>query len=242
MRRLVLPAGSLGAGPGPGLGLTLPEELARYVQKVLRLELGAELAVGDGAGLRAVGRIVRSDRRGVELALGPVEAAEPPRPPHVVLVQAIGKGDKLDAVVRQATELGVDRIVPVLTERAVARHEARVERWRAIAEDAVRVSGRSRRPAIEPVVALEDLLARPRAPAAVVLAPDAGLRLRDAALSLGGEVEVLIGPEGGLAPEELTEAGQAGFTPVGLGPEVLRTETAGPAAVALLRFLGGALG
>lgn len=242
MRRLVLPAGSLGVGPGPGLGLALPDELARYVQKVLRLERGAELAVGDGAGLRAVGRIVRSDRRGVELALGPIEVAEPARPPHVVLVQAIGKGDKLDAVVRQATELGVDRVVPVLTERAVARHEARVERWRAIAEDAVRVSGRARRPIVEPVIGLDELLARSRAPAAVVLAPDAGLRLRDAALRLDGEVEVLIGPEGGLAPDELAAVREAGFTAVGLGPEVLRTETAGPAAVALLRFLGGALG
>ena len=192
------------------------------------------------------------------------------------LIQGLGKGDKMDQVVRQATELGVWRISPVITERAVARG-ARAERWRTIADDAVRVSGRAFRPTIDPVVALGAVLAgsERRAAVSLCLAGNAPLGLRaffgqgrrptearaaaGAAVGTGGgagtttgvevggaeedlqTIEVLVGPEGGLSLGELRAAEVAGFTAVHLGPNILRTETAGPAAVAMIMLLAGGL-
>jgi 16S rRNA (uracil1498-N3)-methyltransferase len=175
-----------------------------------------------------------------------VRDVPPPPGPALTLLQGVGKGDKLDTVVRQTTELGVRALVPVITERAVARHEQRLDRWSAIAEDALRVSARSWRPRLEPPRALAEVLARPRADLALCLALEGGVPLaallaaRDPAAV--GSVEVLVGPEGGLAPAEVAAAREAGFEVAHLGSNTLRTETAGPAVAAILLFWGGALG
>jgi 16S rRNA (uracil1498-N3)-methyltransferase len=150
----------------------------------------------------------------------------------------------MDAVVRQATELGATRIVPVTASRGVARLDGRVERWRAIAEDAIRVSGRPRRPVIEEVVPLASVFGRARARVALCLAGSArssvGAAVGDGQ-GLRDGYEVLIGPEGGLDPEEIAAAAAAGFSQVQLGPYTLRTETAGPAVLAILQYVAGAL-
>jgi 16S rRNA (uracil1498-N3)-methyltransferase len=237
-RRLVVPEASLREG-----ALALSTELAHYVRDVLRLGPGAPLLLLDGAGGEAEAEVSAADKRAVTLAVGPVARCAPPRP-GLVLLQAVGKGDKMDQVVRQATELGVSRVVPVLTARAVARQEGRVERWRTIAEDAVRVAGHRHRPRIEPVTPLGAALAGAPEGLRLTLALDAAepLAARLAAATPGPDVTLLVGPEGGLTPEEVAEARAAGFLAAHLGAGTLRTETAGPAVLAIVAFWAGRLG
>lgn len=234
-RRLVVPAGTLAPG-----ARALAPELAHYVSKVLRLGEGAALRLYDGAGAVADAEVTQADKRSVTVRVGPVEVH--PRPtPALVLLQAVGKGDKMDQVVRQATELGVQRVVPVHTERAVARQEKRVERWRTIADDAVRVAAHPHRPVVDEVTPLATALATPPG-LGLVLALDAAEPLKDRLQGSPDRVTVLVGPEGGLTSAEVAAAREAGFVAAHLGPRTLRTETAGPAVMAIVAFWAGRYG
>lgn len=240
MRRLVVAAGALTTGT-----IKLEGADAHYAKDVLRLKVGAEVWLYDGAGQRAVAQVLAFTRHQVELSVGELQPLPPPPPPAITLFQALGKGEKMDTVVRQATELGVARIVPVHTERSVPRGEGRVERWRTIADDAVRVSGRGHRPVIDELRPLTEVWTSPRAERSLVLALDQG---QDLAQALGDSavtprtLEVLIGPEGGLEPDEVEAAVNAGFQRAHLGPYTLRTETAGPALLAMIRFWARSFG
>ncbi|MCC7380226.1 MAG: 16S rRNA (uracil(1498)-N(3))-methyltransferase [Deltaproteobacteria bacterium] len=237
-RRLVVGAGTIVPGER-----SLDAELAHYLRDVLRLPVGSPLELTDGEGVRARATIRAIERRAVRIDIEAIEREPRPRGPAVTLLQAVGKGDKVDAVVRQAAELGVARIVPVVTRRAVAEREKRVLRWQGIADDALRVSGRCHRTRIEPVTPLAAALGGSRA--SLSLCPDLGASraLRDILSQAGnpGTVEVLIGPEGGFEPEERAAVEGAGFLRVSLGPFTLRTETAGPALIAILQYVLGAL-
>lgn len=193
MRRLVVPEASLAEG-----ALALPKELAHYVRDVLRLGEGAGLLLLDGAGGEAEAELRAVDKKQVTLQVGPVRRTPAPSP-ALVLLQAVGKGDKMDQVVRQATELGVAEVVPVLTARAVARQEGRVERWRTICEDAVRVAGHRHRPRIAEVTPLTEALAGAPEGLRLALALDAAAPLaqRLAEAEPGVPITVLVGPEGG---------------------------------------------
>ncbi|MCB9650402.1 MAG: 16S rRNA (uracil(1498)-N(3))-methyltransferase [Deltaproteobacteria bacterium] len=238
MRRLVVPEASLAEG-----ALALPKELAHYVRDVLRLGEGAGLLLLDGAGGEAEAELRAVDKKQVTLQVGPVRRTPAPSP-ALVLLQAVGKGDKMDQVVRQATELGVAEVVPVLTARAVARQEGRVERWRTICEDAVRVAGHRHRPRIAEVTPLTEALAGAPEGLRLALALDAAAPLaqRLAEAEPGVPITVLVGPEGGLTPDEVAEARAAGFLAAHLGDRTLRTETAGPAVLAIVAFWAGRLG
>lgn len=236
MRRVVLPPGTLRQGK-----LELPEELAHYVVRVLRAAPGDGLLLMDGAGASGEALIERIDP--LVLRVGAI-ASEPRTGIQLTLIQAVGKRDKMDSVVRQTAELGVARIVPVLTARTVAKQQARIGRWQTIADDALRVAGGLYRTEVEPVVPLHDVLERPRTECALVLALGSGRALRRQLEQTGvpAEAELMIGPEGGLTEQELLDAEAAGFVRVDLGPRTLRTETAGPAAAAILLSHAGALG
>lgn len=236
MRRLVLPAGTLVPGRLP-----LSAEAERHV-RVLRMDDGAVMELVDGAGVRAQGELRRSGR-GLTVEVSALEVVKRPSRRRLTLLQGIGKGDKLDGIVRQATELGVDRIQPVFTARAVAERSNRVERWRTIAEDAVRVSGRLFRPDVREPRPLLDCLRERGSAVGFVFVPSAGDALSTAFARVSEpdpELWAIVGPEGGLSAEEVEACVRDGFVAVHLGPLVLRTETAGPAVVALLRDrLGG---
>lgn len=238
MRRLVVPRALLSAGEA-----VLPEDLAHYVTKVLRLSVQTRLRLLDGEGGVAEATLVRAERRH---AVVRIEApARVPRPaPEIELVQAVGKGDKMDAVVRQATELGVSRIHPVLTARAVARQDKRLERWRTIAEDAVRVAGHPWRPEIQPVRPLDEALDSIEGGLRLVFALEGASPLAErlGAQGAADRIVLLVGPEGGLTEDEVAGARDRGFVPAHLGARTLRTETAGPAVVAIVAFWAGRLG
>ncbi len=230
----MVPGGWLGSGQ-----TTLPDALGHYVRDVLRLRPSDTLEALDGEGQAAQLTIVAFEKRSVQVRLEPPFIMPPPPGPAITLIQALGKNDKLDHVIRQSVELGVRTILPVITERAVARHEHRLERWQTIAEDALRISGRPLRPTIFPIQPLENLWSQPRAPLSLCFAAE-GRSLAEL-WAPAAAVELLVGPEGGFSATEIKSATDAGFRLASLGRYVLRTDTAGPAVVALASFLGGGL-
>ncbi len=219
-----------------GGAVELPEGPAHHVLKVLRLRPGARLVLFDGEGGEYVAELIDCSRHAVArvLEFDPVE-----REPgcEIVLAQALAAGDKMDWVVQKAVELGASRIVPVAAERSVVRlagdrAQRRVFHWREVAAASCEQCGRNRVPVVDEIVPLRTWLGSLDGEALrCVLAPGAAQRLS----ALAGEASpltLLVGPEGGLTEGELAAALACGFVPAALGPRVLRTETAGAAAIA----------
>lgn len=230
-----------------GETITLPEAASHYLKRVLRLGSGDVLTVFDGYGGEYEATVAHASRGAVEVAVGAHRAADRESALAVELGQGICKGDRMDLVVRKATELGVRAIHPVLCERTVvqldpARAERRIAHWRAVAVHAAQQSGRTRVPHVAGVEALETWLSRPEAGPKIVLSPHAGASLSDLAPPAPGEtVRLLVGPEGGLAPREVEHARAAGLAGLRLGPRVLRAETAALVALSVLQARWGDL-
>lgn len=229
----------------PGAQLALPESVARHAVRVLRLPPGAAVTLFDGSGGEYPAQIVRIERDRVFADIGERRLVERESPLAITLVQALQGGDKMDFTFQKATELGVRHLVPVDSRRSVLRLSGeratkRVAHWQGVVVAACEQCGRNRLPTVAPLEKLEQWLARPAGGALrLMLAPDGEQMLSD--LAPADEVELLIGAEGGLDPVEVAAARAAGFVPVRLGPRVLRTETAGLAAVAILQSMWGDL-
>jgi 16S rRNA (uracil1498-N3)-methyltransferase len=224
----------------------LEEAEARYLGRVLRLVVGDEVVAFDGTGHECDGVVRELSARGGVVEVLTRRHAPERVGPELTLVMGLPKGDKLELVVQKATELGVGRIVPVATARSIPQPAAaRVARWKRIAQEAARQSGRADVP---------DVVAP--APLAQVLtaAPDTALRLlfweQSRAVRLRdvlparppAQVWVAVGPEGGFTPDEASRAQVAGFAAVGLGPRTLRAETAALVALALVGYTLGDIG
>ncbi|MGH8217743.1 MAG: 16S rRNA (uracil(1498)-N(3))-methyltransferase [Steroidobacteraceae bacterium] len=213
---------------------------ANHIARVLRLQAGAAITAFDGRGGEYQARIdaIRKDR--VLVSVGAHRAIERESPLAATLAQGISRGERMDFVVQKATELGVQRIVPLITERTVVRldakqAQAKVRHWRAIVVAACEQCGRNILPQVSQPQGLEALLAEREEPLQrLVLSPSGEQRVRE--LAFRGPVLVLIGPEGGLSDTELEMAVRAGFQAVRLGPRILRTETAAVAALAALQL------
>jgi 16S rRNA (uracil1498-N3)-methyltransferase len=229
----------------------LPEAAAAHVARVLRLRPGARLVLFDGSGADFPAEI--SDVAGSRVRARIDERVEGLResPLAVTLVQAVSRGERMDWTLQKATELGVRRIQPVFAARSVVRlderqGERRLRHWQAVVASACEQCGRSVLPVVEPPLELARYLEGPRGEVLrLVLSPDAATSIAAIAARLHGPVagvELLIGPEGGLEAAEIAAATRAGFEAAGLGPRVLRTETAGIAALAVLQALAGDLG
>jgi 16S rRNA (uracil1498-N3)-methyltransferase len=170
--------------------------------------------------------------------------AHPDPSPRVVLVQALAKGDRDELAVQAATELGVDAVIPWQAQRSrplatLWPSHRETERWRAIVREAVKQSIRPRVPEVEPLATTKDLVRLAATARVLVLDPTAEARLSrlDLATADGDaatDVLLVVGPEGGISPAEVEALRAAGAIPVALGPGILRTSTAGPAALALV--------
>ncbi|WP_153129800.1 16S rRNA (uracil(1498)-N(3))-methyltransferase [Dechloromonas hortensis] len=227
----------------PGAHIELPEPVARHAVRVLRLPPGAPMILFDGRGGQYLAHIERIERDRVMAVLASWDEIERESPLSITLVQALQAGEKMDFTIQKAVELGVRHIVPVESRRSVLRLAGeraakRVAHWQGVVASACEQCGRNQVPLVAPLEKLENWLARP-APGAVrlMLAPDAEQTLVD--LPPAKEVQLLIGAEGGLDPQEMIAARQAGFVGVRMGPRILRTETAGLAALAILQALWG---
>lgn len=227
----------------PGAHIDLPEPVARHAVRVLRLPPGAAVVLFDGRGGEYEARIERIERDRVVAALGAWHDVERESGLAVTLIQAVQGGEKMDYTVQKAVELGVSQIVPVDSRRSVTRLAGeraakRVAHWQGVAAAACEQCGRNQVPQLAPLEKLENWLARPANGALrLILAPDADQALVD--LPPAENVQLLIGAEGGLDPQEILAARQVGFTAVKMGPRILRTETAGLAALAVLQALWG---
>lgn len=197
----------------------------------------------DGRGGEYPARIARIERDRVYAELGAWRDVERESPLDITLVQALQAGDKMDFTIQKAVELGVRAIVPVDSRRSVIRLVGeragkRVAHWQGVVASACEQSGRNQVPNVAPLEKLENWLARPSTAALrLMLAPDAEQTLAE--VRPAGPVQLLIGAEGGLDPQEMIAAERVGFQAVRLGPRVLRTETAGLAALAALQVLWG---
>ena len=170
-------------------------------------------------------------------------------PIELTLAQGLPKGDKLDAIVRMATELGATRVVPLVCRRSVVRMEpgrsaARRVRWERIAREAAKQCGRTSVPDVCAPAPLVRWLEDAREPGLLLCLWEAESTLLDAVLpaECPARITLVVGPEGGLAPEEVADLRAAGAVLAGLGPRILRTETAGPVGLALLQSRYGDLG
>lgn len=219
----------------------LDERSAHYLARVLRMRPGDPLVVFNGDGFDYAAEVL--DPRCRDLAVSARVPAAPESPLHITLVQAVGKGDRMDYSLQKATELGVTALRPVFTERTEVRLEGRrlekrERHWRGVLAAACEQCGRGRIPELLPAIGLSDWLLEASAARRLALVPGADHTLVSQAA--GGEgVELLIGPEGGISDAETRQLKLAGVKRVSLGPRVLRTETAGPAAIAVLQALLG---
>ena len=246
-RRVHLPPAQLGSAAAGLVPLTSAQQ--RYLGAVLRLRPGDAIEAFDGGGASFRSTLEAGPDGGLALRLGPRAEAASTGPLDVWLAQALVKADKLELVLQKATELGAGRVLPFTAARSVVklddeRGTAKVERWRKIAQEAARQCGRADVPAIDRPLGLGELLdIAGRVPdrRGLVLDPAGALRLSAAARG-AGKLLLVVGPEGGLAPEELAACEAAGLLGVTLGPLVLRTETAGLAALSVVQHLAGALG
>jgi 16S rRNA (uracil1498-N3)-methyltransferase len=223
---------------------TIDEAAHRHLIKVLRLGPGAAIQIFDGAGTVIQACIEAVGKSSVEVSLG--ERFQVPAPPcAITLLQSLPKGERMDFIVQKTTELGVKRIVPVLTEFGMVKPPStRRQRWQTIAEEAARQCGRADVPEILDCLALDPALAQFAGQEGVRFMLWEGERTRPfrAALATGPrEVVLLVGPEGGFSHAEVNAATQAGFLPVSIGPRILRAETAAMVAVALAQAAAGGL-
>lgn len=224
----------------------LPTEVVRHVRQVLRLRDGAEVVLFDGRGGEFAAQLQAAGRAGMLARIGEHRAIERESPLGITLLQGIARGERMDFVVQKATELGVRRIVPVMTARCVVqlgaeRADRRREHWLAVAASACEQCGRNRLPLIGEPLTLAAALNASTDALRWLLEPDAGATLREVLVEGSRDITLLIGPEGGLEPQEQQLALQAGFRALRFGPRILRTETAALATIAALQCLAGDL-
>ena len=213
---------------------------AHHAATVRRVRVGEEVTVGDGRGAWLTGLCESVAPREVVVRVTARTDAAAPRP-RIVLVQALAKGDRDELAIQAATELGIDEIVPWQAARSVSRWDAAKAqkgraRWAAIAREAAKQAHRAWLPEVGELVTTKELARRAAVARVLVLEPTAPESLT--ALDLRGDpdrdVVLVVGPEGGIALEELAALAGAGATLVRLGDTVLRTSTAGPAALSVV--------
>jgi 16S rRNA (uracil1498-N3)-methyltransferase len=219
---------------------TLAGPEGHHAVAVQRLRVGEQLLLGDGRGGIATAVVTGTGRSTLELEITERRREEPPAP-RLVVVQGIGKGDRSELAVQAMTEAGVDEIVPWPALRSVVRWRGERgdrawQRWVLIAREAAKQARRSWLPVVSEPAATAAVAERGRAGTIVVLHEEAERPLSTVPLPADGDLLVIVGPEGGVAPAELTAFEEAGAVAVRLGPTVLRTSTAGVAALAVLNL------
>lgn len=224
-----------------GARIALPEDAAGHLVRVLRLGVGDACVLFNGDGNDYDARIASISRKSVEADIGSARAVGNESPLRIVLVQGIARGEKMDWILQKATELGVAGIVPVHGERGAVRLDGeraqkRLRHWRSVVVSACEQSGRARKPEVAAPCGLADALADLPA-TRLMLDPGAAQPLPSNIID--NACALAIGPEGGWSTADMATLAAAGFAGARLGPRVLRTETAGIAAIAALQARAG---
>ncbi|WP_314104339.1 16S rRNA (uracil(1498)-N(3))-methyltransferase [uncultured Stenotrophomonas sp.] len=230
-----------------GQAVSLPEEVANHLVRVMRLREGDGCVLFNGDGHDYSATLVESGKREARVQVVAAQPVDNESPLPITLLQGIARGEKMDLILQKATELGVQAIVPVNAERTevkldAARAEKRLAHWRSVVVSACGQSGRARVPSVAPPQGVQEAArAMPGAALKLTLDPQGEHRLSTLESAPGGVV-IAIGPEGGWSPRDRQALAAAGFQGLQLGPRILRTETAGLAAIAALQARLGDLG
>jgi 16S rRNA (uracil1498-N3)-methyltransferase len=229
----------------PDTTLKLDEGPARHLTQVLRFRVGDPFIAFDGRGGEYEASLESVGKREATARIGAFRDVSRESPLLVTLAQCVSKGERMDFALQKGVELGVTAIQPLLSKRSVVRldderWEKKHEHWRGVVVSACEQSGRTLVPEVRPVLDLYAWLANTEPALRIVLVPGSGEGLR-ALTRPERPVTILIGPEGGLDDDEVREAIRHGCEPISLGPRVLRTETAGIAALAALQAIFGDL-
>lgn len=227
------------AHAGHELVLTGPE--AHHAASVRRVRADEAVTIGDGRGVWLSGRCVSVSTREVVVRID-ARTEEPAPRPRVLLIQALAKGDRDELAVQAATELGVDAIVPWQADRSVSRWDGKeakgVARWSTIVREASKQAHRAWVPEVSALTRTHDLVTLAAQSRMLILEPTAETPLSEITVAAhdDSDIAIVIGPEGGIAPGELDRLSAAGAQPVRLGATVLRTSTAGAAALTLVNL------
>lgn len=222
-------------------------EQAHQILRVLRMRTGDTVAVFDGTGAEHEAELLSLGAREATARLTRMRATAPEPPLRLILLQGLPKTEKMELIIQKSTELGIHRIVPLLCERSVSKGAGRLQRWRIIAREAAEQCGRAMVPIVDPPVPLTAFFAAEGGAGfrGITLWEDeAGRGFREA-LHLMAQAErlyLLVGPEGGLAADEVKLASDAGLVSVSLGQRTLRTETAALVALGIIQYELGDLG
>ena len=221
-----------------GATATLSETASGHVVRVLRLGVGDAVVLFNGDGHDYDARLVAVGKRGAEAEVLGARRLANESPLVITLAQGVARGEKMDLVLQKGTELGVAAFAAINTERTEVKLDAersakRMAHWQGVLVAACEQSGRARVPALAPPVALAQWAGGPHAGLKLMLDPEGELTL--AALPATDTVTLVVGPEGGLSERDLATLRAAGFKGLRLGPRILRTETAGLAAIAALQ-------
>jgi 16S rRNA (uracil1498-N3)-methyltransferase len=226
--------------------VTLRDEKARYLSTVLRCRKGDPLIIKDNKGSTFAARITGIAGKEVTVQILERQQLDTESPIGITLLQGILKGEKMDFVIQKATELGVREILPVATQRSQVRETRKLPRWRKIAEEASRQSGRDMIPLIREPAEFSSLFGgtTPHPGSGIVFWEQGGEDLRAALNAFRGArgISLFTGPEGGFSEGEIRRASEGGFVAATLGKRILRAETAAVAAVSIVQFVLGDLG
>jgi 16S rRNA (uracil1498-N3)-methyltransferase len=231
----------------PGADVALPDSAAAHLTRVLRMGVGDGCIAFNGDGNDYAATLETVGKREVRLRIGAATRVERESPLRITLLQGVAKGEKMDLILQKATELGVQAFVPVWSQRSDVKLDGdraakRLDHWRGVVAAACEQSGRAMVPGVTAPVALQAALAAlPAHDARLLLDPAGDRSSRSLALGDDASLCIAVGPEGGWSPLDRDQLQAAGFAGLRLGPRVLRTETAGLAAIAALQARFGDL-
>ncbi len=223
----------------------LPDDVHRHAIQVLRLKPGAMIRVFDGQGQEYEAELTLAEKRRSRVRLGNIIKIQKESPLDITLLQGVSRGERMDFAIQKAVELGVKKIVPVITERcnvqlSGGRADKRFQHWKGVMISACEQSGRSFLPELAEIQTLSNVLSDYKDELNLVLDPLAEQGFTE--LPKPTSLTILIGPEGGLADVEVAMAKETSYQAVQFGPRILRTETAALAALAVAQTLWGDLG
>lgn len=228
-----------------GNEILVSKKEAHHILNVMRLSEGNEIAAFDGTGKEYIGRILGADRKGLRIAIDKINKPDIKNSIEVELYQSLPKRARMDFIVEKATELGVNAIVPLITERTIARHGDRgpgkQSRWQNIAISAAKQCGRLDVPAVKKVVYFKDALKRIGEFDKTLMAClyEGTEHIKNTVLNFKGRILVMVGPEGDFTPKEIEAARSAGARLVSLGRLVLRVDTAALYLLSVLNYESG---
>lgn len=230
-----------------GQELALPEAAAAHLSRVLRLTVGDECVLFNGDGRDYAARLVGQGKRELRVALWDSRVVDNESPLRITLLQGVARGEKMDLILQKATELGVAAIAPLWSQRSEVKLEGeragkRLAHWRGVVTSACEQCGRARVPEVAPPLSLVAALnALPTGGLRLILDPEGEFSLSSLPFEAGQGLVLAVGPEGGWSSTDRDALRAAGFHGLRLGPRILRTETAGLAAIAALQSKFGDL-